>query len=202
MKFFDVSLPLRKGMIVWPGDIGFQIKEQRGSGIVSHLNFSTHTGTHIDAPKHFLFSRPGVDRILPTKLIGKCKVIRIDDVRLIEPKHLRSLRISRHDKILFQTENRNLLKLKKFTANYVSLSLKGAKYLVSKKIDLVGIDYYGIEAKSAPGHPVHKSLLRAGIVIVEGLDLSKIRPGKYNMAALPLKITRGDGSPARVVLWK
>lgn len=210
MRVFDLSLPLHKGMVVWPGDEDFEIEEKRGTAIVSEIEMSTHTGTHIDAPRHFLFNNQTVDKISISKLIGKCKLIEIKDVtegfspprRLIEISDFAGLKIKPHAKILFKTRNSKLLKLKKFTANYVSLSLPAAKYLVSKKIDLVGIDYYGIEAKSAPGHPVHKTLLRAGVVIVEGLDLAKVKPGAYNLAVLPLKIVGSDGSPARAVLWK
>ena len=106
------------------------------------------------------------------------------------------------ERLLFKTRNSKLYKKGKFTADYVSLSLEGARYLTHKKIFLVGTDYLGIEAKSAPGHPVHKTLLAAGIVNVEGLDLSKIKPGIYNLAVLPLKIRAGDGAPARAVLWR
>lgn len=201
--FIDISLPLKPGMVVWPGDENFGITEQRGAAIVSKLNLSTHTGTHIDAPKHFLFNRSGVDEIAISKLLGRCKVVEMLKVKkLIQISDLSKFKISRGDKILFKTRNSKLLKLKKFTADYVSLSLEAAKYLAAKKIDLAGIDYYGIEAKSATGHPVHRTLLRAGIVIVEGVDLSKVKPGNYNFAVLPLKLIGADGSPARAILWK
>lgn len=217
MTFIDISLPLQKGMVVWPADRPFKRTENRGTAITSRLELSTHTGTHIDAPRHFLFNKPGVDSIPPSKLIGKCKVIEIlfpspgagEGLRersrsnqLIQISDLVKFKIKAGDKILFKTRNSRLLKLKKFTSDYVSLSLAAAKYLAAKKIDLVGIDYYGIEAKSAPGHPVHKALLGAGIVNVEGLDLSKVKPGNYNLAVLPLKIIGADGSPARAILWR
>lgn len=202
MKIYDISLPLQAGMIVWPGDPGFFRKENKGSGITSRLDFSTHTGTHIDAPRHFLFNDGTVDKIALSKLVGKCRVIALQNKNLISLGDVKKNNPKAHDKILFKTKNGKLLKRKKFTSNYVSLSLEAAKYLAAKRIDLVGIDYYGIEAKSAPRHPVHKALLKAGIVIVEGLDLSKVEPENYNLAALPLKIVGADGSPARVILWK
>lgn len=215
-------MPLHEGMVTWPGDVKFQRLENKTSAIVSTLTLSTHHGTHIDAPRHFLFNNGSVDKIAISKLIGPCQVIEIRPLpfppqawggwppgrerskpdQLIEASGLARLRIKPHDKLLFKTRNSRLLRQKKFTANYVSLSLEAAKYLARKKIDLVGIDYYGIEAKSAPGHPVHKTLLRAGIVIVEGLDLSKVKPGNYRLAVLPLKIVGADGSPARAILWK
>lgn len=203
MRFYDISLPLRKGMAVWPGDSGFERKELRGTGIVSRLNLSTHTGTHIDAPRHFLFNNGSVDRIAISKLVGKARVVNVQPKgKLISVEDISKFRVKAHDKILFKTGNSRLYRKKKFDPNYISLSLSAAKYLAEKKIDVVGIDYYGIEAKSAPGHPVHKTLLRAGIVIVEGINLESIKPGKYNLAVLPLKIIGADGSPARAILWK
>ena len=221
MRYFDISLPLHEGLVAWPGDVKFSRQESRGTAIVSKLLMSSHTGTHIDAPRHFLFNNQGVDKIALQKLIGKCKVIeikssspgegrmstpggqeRLKGKSQIKASDLQKLNIQAGDRILFKTSNSKLLKLKKFISDYVSLSLEAAKYLANKKISLVGIDYFGIEAKSAPGHPVHKTLLRAGIVILEGLDLSKIKPGNYNLAALPLLIKAGDGSPARVILWR
>ncbi|PIR97500.1 MAG: cyclase [Candidatus Doudnabacteria bacterium CG10_big_fil_rev_8_21_14_0_10_41_10] len=217
MKYYDISLELSEKTIVWPGDGKFKRVESKGSAITSRMDIATHFGTHIDAPKHFLFNRPGIDSIPVNKLIGKCLVIEVRSVSpslpkkglggvqkesLIRPKDFAHVNIKARDKILFKTRNSQLLKKKTFVDNYVSLALDAAKYLASKKIDLVGIDYFGIEAKSAPGHPVHKTLLAKGIVIIEAVDLSRIKPGKYNIAALPLKIKASDGSPARVILWK
>jgi arylformamidase len=226
MKYFDISLPLQEGMVAWPGDTRFGREESRGKAIVSKIIMSSHTGTHIDAPKHFLFDRGGVDSIALEKLIGKCRVIEIkfspvrSSISLlpeeglgevgeerskrnqISVSDLKKFHIKAGDKILLKTRNSKLISRPQFTSNYVSLALNAAKYLAAKKISLVGIDYYGIEAKSAPGHPVHKTLLRAGIVILEGLDLSQIKPGDYRLAALPLRIKKADGSPARVILWK
>ena len=104
--------------------------------------------------------------------------------------------------MLFKTRNSNIVTNKKFTTDYVSLTPGAASYLVSKKVLLVGNDYFGLEAKSAPGHPVHKTLLAAGIVMVEGLYLKNVKAGAYDGAILPLKIKDGDGSPARAILWK
>ena len=218
-QFYDISLNLDHTTIPWPGDVRFSRVENRGSGITSKLELSTHSGTHIDAPKHF-FERGSVDEIDLKKLIGPCQIFEIRPLpppapspglgreeerskrNLIQLSHVSKYKISRGERILFKTRNSALYKKGKFTGDYVSLSLEAAQFLVKKKISLVGIDYLGIEAKSAPGHPVHKALLKAGIVILEGLDLSKVKAGSYNLAALPLKIKAGDGSPARAVLWR
>jgi len=201
VKFIDISLPLKKGMVVWPGDVPFSRDEMKGTSIVSKIKMSSHTGTHIDAPKHFLFNAGTVDDIAPQKLIGTAKVVAVSSKKLIEPVDFSRVQISRGDKILFKTRNASLVSKKSFTSDYVSLSLAAAKFLAKKRVDLVGIDYLGIEVKGSPGHPVHKTLLRAGIVIVEGLNLRKAKPGRYNLVVLPLKLVDGDGSPARAILW-
>lgn len=203
-KFFDLSLELHNTLVSWPGDTRFARKEERGTAIVSKLTMSSHSGTHVDAPKHFLFRDGGsVDEILLSKLVGRAKVVRIDSYPQITFADVKKIRPKKGDKLLFKTRNERLLLLRKtFTADYVSLSLEAARFLAAKKIDLAGVDYFGIEKKSAPGHPVHKTLLRAGVVIVEGLNLSRLSPGVYDFAVLPLKIKDGDGGPARAVAWR
>ena len=202
MKFYDLSIPLSPATITWPGEKPMQVEEKKGTAITSRLAMPSHFGTHIDAPKHFLFSRGSVDNIALNKLIGKARVLSVKAKKLISKAEIAKFNIKRGDKILLKTTNHKLLTKSKFTDNYVSLGLDAAKYLAKKNIDLVGIDYFGIEAKEAPGHPVHKALLAKGIVIIEGCDLSGVPTGTYNIAALPLKIKGGDGAPTRVVLWK
>jgi len=197
MKIIDISMPLHPAMVVWAGQEKFRREEiKSGDSVISLLKLSSHTGTHIDAPKHFVRRGKGIDQIALEKFIGPCQVVAIEKIRKVK--------IRKGDRILLKTKNsqRRLLQKKKFVKDYVSLALEDAKYLAKKKVNLLGIDYLGVEAKGNPGHPVHKTLLQAGIVIVEGLDLSKVKPGKYNLVALPLKIRAGDGAPARVVLWR
>ncbi len=202
MRIYDASLPLSRATVTWPGDPPFNRIEKKTSAITSRLDLPSHFGTHIDAPRHFLFRTGGVDSIPAHKLVGQARVIVSRSRSSIGEAEARRIKPLRGEKIFFKTRNSSLLGQKKFTSDYVSLSLPAARYLASRKIDLVGIDYFGIEAKSAPGHPVHKTLLQAGIVIVEGVDLRRVPPGRYQTAALPLKIQNGDGSPARVLLWK
>jgi len=110
--------------------------------------------------------------------------------------------VQKGDRILLKTGNYKLMKQSTFPEEYVSLSAEAAKFLAEKEINLVGIDFLGIEKEKNPGHPVHVTLLSAGVVNVEGLDLENIEPGEYELICLPLKIKDGDGSPARVVLIK
>lgn len=202
MKIYDLSITLSPRTITWPGEPPMKRKEFRTSAITSRLDMPSHFGTHIDAPRHFLFGKSGIDNIALSKLVGKAKVFAIKSPNLISLSDVKKLPIKEHDKIFFKTRNSGLLKKKKFTSDYVSVSLEAARYLAKKKIDLVGIDYFGVEAKSAPGHPVHRALLKAGIVIIEGADLSSVPQGQYQVAALPLKLKNGDGAPTRVLLWK
>ncbi len=202
MKFYDITIPLSNKTIPWPGDTKFTKKESKGSAIVSKLTMSTHSGTHVDAPKHFLFGKGGVDSITLNALIGKFYVVSLNSQKLIGLADVKKLKIKSGMRVLFKTRNSKLITKKQFTADYVSLSLEAAKYLAQKKVLLVGTDYLGIEAKSAPGHPVHKALLAKNIAIAEALNLSAVKPGEYLGAILPLNIVGGDGSPARAVLWR
>jgi arylformamidase len=202
MKFYDISLPLGSKTPEWPGHIKFKRKEIKGKSITSELHLSSHYGTHIDAPKHFLFNKSGVDTIKPDSLIGVFTVVEVKSKNLISLADVKSIKIEYpQSQILFKTRNSKIVTKNKFTKDYVSLSIEAAEYLIKQKVALVGIDYFGMEAKESPGHPVHKALLAKGIVVVEGLDLSKVKPGKYDGAILPLKITGCDGSPARAILW-
>jgi len=202
MKFYDITIPVSHHTPEWPGDNKYERVERKTSAIVSKLTLSSHFGTHIDAPKHFLFEKKSVDQLPLNLFVGKFKVFVLKSKKLISLFDVKNLPIQKGDRILFKTINSNIVTGAKFDAGYVSLSLEATQYLAKKKIALVGIDYFGIEAKSAPGHPVHVELLKNNIVIVEGLNLQKIKPGSYQGAILPLKIEAGDGAPARAVLWK
>lgn len=208
MKIYDVSLPIKNSMLIWPGDPGVEIKtlatvKKDGIG-ESRFTLGSHIGTHVDAPSHFLDTNSSVDKISPEKLIGNCRVI--DLTRLgrqeILIKDISKISIKKGDRILFKTGNFSLLFKKTFPKSYVYLSFSVATFLANKKISLVGTDFLGIEKRGNPNHPVHKVLLSQGIVIVEGLDLTDVKEGVYDIICLPLRIAGADGSPARVLLIK
>lgn len=180
----------------------YKREERKSSAIVSSITMSSHFGTHMDAPRHFIFTATSVDQIPLSTLVGKFKVFQVKSKQLIQKKDIERLPIQKGDRVLFKTINSNIITGAKFNPSYVSLSLEAAEYLAKKKISLVGIDYFGIEAKSAPGHPVHMALLSKNIIVIEALNLQKTPPGSYQGAILPLKIENGDGSPVRAVLWK
>lgn len=202
MQFYDLSLPLSGATPEWPGDTKFKRAESKTSAIVSKLTLSSHFATHVDAPRHFLFNQIGVDSLPLNAFIGRFRVVKIASGPLITEAEVKKIKPRRGERLLFKTGNSQIVASKKFTPNYVSLSLAAAKFLAQTGVALVGIDYFGIEAKSAPGHPVHKTLMAKKIAIAESLNLSKVSPGVYRGAILPLKITGGDGAPARAVLWR
>lgn len=206
MKIFDISMPIQNNMLVWPGDPGADIKttatvEKDGVG-ESYLSFGSHTGTHIDAPKHFVAQASGVDAIALEKLVGECIVVDLTgiDHKEIMVSDISNIPIKRGSRILFKTGNYKYLHGNIFPDSYISLSLEAAEYLVEKDVWLVGIDFLGIEKRKNPGHPVHTTLLKAGIVNVEGLDLSEVSAGKYQLICLPIKLKDADGAPARAIL--
>jgi arylformamidase len=208
MKIYDVTLPIREGMLVWPGDRGVFIErvetlENDGSN-TSRFSFSAHTGTHIDAPNHFVKNGVGIDKVEVEKLIGECTVIDLTGIDHLEimPKDIADVPLGKGSRLLLKTGNFRFLKRNVFPKSYVSLSMEAARYLAKKRIYLIGTDFLGIEKRKNPCHPVHKTLLQAGIVNVEGLDLEKVQAGSYDIICLPLKVVGADGSPARVMLIK
>lgn len=194
-------------MLVWKGDPGVRIEQKTSvskHGVrLSYFSFGSHTGTHIDTPSHFIEDGITLEKIPLEKLIGKCQVIDLQNIdhQEILPSDLQGLALrGKRAKILFKTGNYKLLKKKTFPKSYISLSLEAAEYLLQNGIELVGTDFLGIEKQGNPGHPVHKTLLNAGVVILEGLDLSQVPAGEYQLYCLPLNIVGADGAPARVIL--
>jgi arylformamidase len=209
MRLYDITLPISDHLPVWPGDPAIKIERissmEDGDAVnVTKLDMSAHVGTHVDAPYHFLGgSHPTAEQLNLKKLIGRVVVIHIpDNVSLITAEVLRQTDIpSRCRRILFRTRNSALWENQKnrFQSGFVAISADGAEWLVDKDIVLVGVDYLSV-APFADTIRTHKILLQAGIVIVEGLDLSQVQQGRYTLYCLPLKIVGSDGAPARVVL--
>ena len=205
MALIDISLPIREGMIVYEGDPDISVRpalslERGDPANVSTLRLGSHTGTHMDAPLHFIDGATGIDALALDTLIGPALVAETDAERLIEPAHLARLPLERHTRVIFKTRNSSLWDRTSFVRDYVALSLDAAKLLIERGVKLIGIDYLSIEGFDSPGHPVHKLLLGAGMVILEGLDLRRVTPGPYELYCLPLRIAGGDGSPCRAVL--
>lgn len=193
----DVTRSLTHNNVVYPGDIPPEFhQEDRGPYLLSALSLSTHSGTHIDAPSHYLKDERSVDTIPFELLIGRCRVIDLSkNPGLIESSHLEN-RAAGVKKILIKTD---FSKKTDFEPDYAALSISGAAEIVKSGIHCVGIDSPSIEPFSGDGS-VHRMLLDSGTAIIELLDLSAVREGVYWMIALPLRLDGLDGSPCRVLL--
>ena len=203
---YDISTPVQTGGVVYPGNPEITIEAQqaifRGAGAnVSAVSLGSHTGTHVDAAKHFFDDGQTVDRIPLDRLIGRAILIAFgDDLMSIGAADLERHEIGSHKRVLLKTRNSSLLRRPEFVKDYTYLAPDGAEYLARCGVELVGIDYYSIEQFRSGHHRTHLTLLEKSIVIVEGLDLSEPPPGEYELICLPLRLAGLDGAPARAVL--
>lgn len=205
-KIIDISVPIFTGMQFYPGDPGAEIVPARqiAEGAVANismLKLGSHVGTHVDAPHHFLESGDPVDKISLDVLVGPARVLDMTGVKSsIERDQFESADLEGVSRILLKTSNSDLWLSTDFSKNYVSLSSSAADYLVELGVALVGIDYLSIEQFRSQDFHVHHALLGAGVVVLEGIDLSGIEAGDYDLVCLPLKVRGGDGAPARAIL--
>jgi len=205
-EWIDISVPLRDGMVHWPGDSDVTIKRIRDMAQgevcnVSFLSMSAHTGTHMDAPLHFLREGKSLDRLPIEATIGPARVIEITDPEAIKPDALRPCKIKQGERILFKTRNSKKSWNKTgFDEDFVYITQEAARYLAERRIQTVGIDYLSVGGFKRDGVETHHALLGAGIWIIEGLNLSQVKPGRYELICLPLKVLGLEGAPARAVL--
>jgi len=167
---------------------------------VTQLRLGTHTGTHIDAPWHFVEGGKRLHEIPMDVLVGPATVFEIRGACSIGAEHVALLPLDGVERVLFRTENSNHWNDGKFYEEFVYLEPEGAQVLVDRGVKLVGIDYLSIDKYKSEKHPSHFVLLGRDVVIIEGLNLSRIPPGNYRMAALPLNLQDADGAPTRVIL--
>ena len=205
-RIYDISTPVRNSGVVYPGNPEIRIDPQqaisRGAGAnVSSVAFGSHTGTHVDAAKHFFDDGQTIDQIPLERFIGPAVLLAFgDDVMSVGAGDLRQHDIGSHTRVLLKTRNSSLLARADFVKDYTFLAPDGAAYLVEHGVELVGIDYYSIEQFHSGHHRTHLTLLEKDTVIVEGLDLSETPPGEYQLICLPLRLAGLDGAPARAVL--
>jgi len=207
MKIYDISVPIRSTMPVYEGDPAVKIDAwsafaKGDSSNVSMLNFGAHTGTHVDAPAHFIEGARKIDALPLETLIGAARVIRVaDDVTEITPEFLERCDLGGIERVIFHTRNSGLWS-DNFRSDYTHLLPEAARNLVNRGVKLVGTDYLSIEKFHSGHHRTHLTLLSSNVVIVEGLNLSDVPEGDYELICLPLKIAdgSGDGAPARAVL--
>ncbi len=208
MKIHDISLNITSRTPVWPGDIPVWLErakkiEEGEEDNLSQLKMGVHTGTHLDAPYHFVNEGKKIDEIPLDIFIGACQVVQVgDEVGLITAKEIAKAGIDRSiPRIIFKTRNSTewLNPNPVFNKDFVGVSTDGAAALVEMGMKLVGLDYLSV-APFDSGKPVHDVFLQAGLVLLEGADLSRIQPGNYQLICLPLKLGATEGSPTRAIL--
>lgn len=204
-KLLDVSVPLAAGIPAYPGNPEFELQPVKriadgGSSNVSRLVMGTHTGTHVDAPKHFFDDGAGVDQLPLDLLLGRCRVVEITHRGGIDAEELAAAGLREDIRVLLKTSNSALWNGEGFHQDYTYLTEAGARYLVDQGVKVIGIDYLSVEQFKKAGAPAHRALLSQGVVIIEGLNLAEAEPGMYKMYCLPLRVVGGDGAPARVIL--
>jgi arylformamidase len=207
MKLIDISVRLDSSLPTYPNNLPFTLEPikrlARGeSSNVSALHMSAHTGTHVDAPRHFYDDGTGTEALALEMLIGRARVIDIRPRGHITAEDLSASDLSEDVRVLIKTQNSRLWGSPEFHKEYIGVTESGAKYLVDHGIKVVGVDYLSVEAFKTPGAPAHHVLLGAGAIVIEGLNLRDVDPGIYEMFCLPLAIVGSDGAPARVVLRK
>jgi arylformamidase len=207
MTVHDISLPISASLVTWPGDPAVRISrlsdlDKDDQATVSEIRMGVHSGTHIDAPAHFIPGGKTIEKIDPAVLVGRALVVDIGDVGTISAEVLEGLALpSAVERLLFRTRNSRYWQqgTTVFEKNFIALSEEGAKWLAASKIRLVGVDYLSVAPFDDPV-PIHRILLAKDIVIVEGLDLSSVAAGFYHFVCLPLKIIACEAAPARALL--
>lgn len=207
MKFYDITVPFSTDLPVYPGDPAVQISQVASLAAgdictVSHLSFGSHTGTHVDPPAHFVAGRATLDQLPLEVLIGKARVVEVGEISAIDVATVDAAKLVGVERVLFKTRNSRLWQqgAHEFEKEFVYLETDAAERLVELGVKLVGIDYLSIEKFNFVQPTTHYALLGNNVVIVEGLNLSGIAAGDYELICLPMKIKNGDGGPARVVL--
>lgn len=205
-EWIDVSVPLHTGMVHWPDNPPVSIERdlsmERGDVCnVSKMSMGVHTGTHMDAPIHFIRGGIGIDQMPLSAAMGRARVIEIGDSVSIKPDELIGHNIQRGERILFKTRNSaRCWQTDDFVEDFVYIAHEAAQYLASLGVQTVGVDYLSVGGSHVDGPETHQALLGGGIWIIEGLNLSQAEAGIYDLICLPLRIVGGDGAPARAIL--
>lgn len=207
MRIHDISLPISESLPVWPGDPAIHITQPlhlaRGDEItVSRLDMGAHTGTHVDAPAHFIPGGQSVETLDLNMLVGPALVVHASEADALTAQVLDRLAIPPGaQRVLFRTRDSDRWARGEthFARDFVAITQEGARWLVEHGVRLVGVDYLSVGAFDDPV-PTHETLLGAGVIVIEGLNLSVIAPGTYQLVCLPLRIVGTEGAPARAIL--
>ena len=199
---YDISLAIAPDMPIWPGDGEVVMDQCESNGLTkqTRLTISTHTGSHVDAPAHLIPGATGVDCLDLERLVGLARVYQLGNIQNIDRSVLEGLDLDGVSRLLLGTGNSAQLAQSVFQQEYACLIPEAAQYLIERGIKLVAVDGLSVDCYGTETYPVHLALLSAGVVVVEGINLLGVPAGDYELICLPLKITGGDGAPARVIL--
>jgi arylformamidase len=204
--WIDISVPIYTGMVHWPDNTPVRFERMqdlsRGDAAnVSKIELGAHTGTHMDAPRHFLQEGAGLDEMPLDASIGMVRVINIEHPQVILPAELELHNLQAGERVLFRTRNsERCWKDDRFVEDFVYISAAAAQYLVERQVRTIGVDYLSVGGYVYDGVETHQILLSAGIWLIEGLNLSVVKPGTYELVCLPLRVAGADGAPARAIL--
>ncbi len=204
--WIDISVPLYSGMVHWPDNPPCEIElvmniDYGDPCNLSRLSMGVHTGTHMDAPFHFIQSGKSIDTMPFEATIGPARVLEINDPQAIKIEELEPYAIQPGERILFKTSNSTRAwQSATFVEDFIYISHEAAQYLAEKQVQTVGVDYLSVGGYRIDGPETHRALLGAGIWIIEGLNLSTVQAGAYELLCLPLKMMGAEGAPARAIL--
>lgn len=205
MRIIDISVPNGPTQHVYPGDPPPRIEPAASIAAgdpanVSRITLGSHTGTHVDAPYHFLEDGPKLGAVPLDRMVGECVVLDLRGRQAVDADALRPAPIRPGDLVLCRTDNSWRWEQCEFQRDFTYLTLDGAEVLLDRGARAIGMDYLSIERFGSTGFPVHRRVLGAGLFVIEGLDLRAVEPGRYTLVCLPLKFPDLDGAPARAVL--
>ncbi len=204
MSFYDISLKLSGETVRWVTSPPFELPERRrmskgDPNNSSAVNMSVHSGTHIDAPFHFVEQGTTIDQLPLERFIGPALVYSVETERYITKEHVAGIRLDGVTRVLFKTHNSGLLHQREYDPDFVAFSVEAAQSLVELGVELVGLDYLSV-AHADEQVPVHRAFLDHGVILLEGIDLSEVAPGRYELMCLPILLGDSDGAPCRAIL--
>lgn len=203
-EIIDISPKLREEMPTYPGNPPYRIRQVRtveegANSTLSEVTTGTHAGAHVDAPAHFIAGERSLEEMGLEQLVGRARILAIGAEEQITVTDLEQHNISEGERVLLKTRNSKLWERDEFEKEYVFLSAEAAHYLAKLKPACIGIDYLSVGGKGN-GVEVHQALLGAGVMLIEGLDLTDAEPGEYDLACLPLRLAGAEAAPARAIL--
>ncbi len=206
LDWIDISVALHAGVPHWPGNTPFEIARDHDMANGDHDNVSriamgVHTGTHMDAPLHFLANGAAIDTLPFRATVGRARVIEIENKETITVQELQTHDLEPHERLLFKTQNsaRNWPE-QEFLTDFVYIPHETAEFLAEKQVQTIGVDYLSVGGYKKDGAQTHAALLSAGVWVIEGLNLAGVAPGHYDLVCLPLRLAGAEAAPARAIL--